>query len=115
MDKPVASLADRRAALETTPRREPVQTPAARVFVPPQRPAQPSALTTGAKVIHPKDAPVRTTQGSRFQSALQAARDASATRAAEYQRAVKIEKVNEFVPTANPPAGTVRAGSETQP
>jgi hypothetical protein len=36
----------------------------------------------------------------------------SLLRATECQRTVKIEKVDGFVPTANPPAGTVCAGSE---
>jgi len=37
----------------------------------------------------------------------------SILRATECQRTVKVEKTNGFGPTANPPAGPVRAGRET--
>ena len=48
---------------------------------------------------------------TKFQASLQQARAASAARAQAYQRAVKMETCNQFVPSASAPAKAVRAGS----
>ncbi|MBI5381872.1 MAG: hypothetical protein HZA31_08230 [Opitutae bacterium] len=110
--KPTAPQADRRAPVATTAKPQTVQAPSTRALTFPFRTQSPSSLTDGATVLRPQDSPVRSKQGTKFQAAINDARTASDQRAKDYQKDAKLEKVNEFVPTANAPAGTVRAGSE---
>lgn len=115
VDKAFAPVAGKQANISQTPQdkqivaktpvpQQTVQTPQSRVTV----------ITNGATYLRPQDHPVRSKAGSKFQSALNEARAASAERAEKYRKEAKMEKVNEFVPNASAPAETVRAGSETK-
>lgn len=113
VDKPLASVAGKEAAINRTPQeKKMVSTPTYKQPTTQTAQSQVTVITGSTTLLRPQDHPVRSKMGSKFQSALNEAREASATRAEKYKKDAKLQKVNEFVPTAPVPAETVKAGSE---
>ena len=121
VNKTPASVAGREAAIERAPVAK-TMAPTAPINHPTVQtaPSKVTVVTGGQTLLRPQDYPVRSKAGTKFQNALNEARAASAARAEQYRKEAKVEKkdakldkVNEFVPTAPAPGQAIRAGSET--